>query len=168
MSRQNLVFDPSSQQWVPGETPRTMGVPFEGPVNRPLEVRVAALEQGMGGGDGGDTGKGFPYGSQWWMGYTIEGESFICIHNVLLHYNRGVIAHTVNPVGFSVGEGVARVLGFSLNFATGAFAQETRADLSGFAQTSDGGDGLFLFPVYKFIGTTMVADYVHGSNLGGL
>lgn len=52
MARQNLVFDPSSQQWVPGETPRTMGVPFEGPVNHPLEVRVAALEQGMGGGDG--------------------------------------------------------------------------------------------------------------------
>lgn len=114
------------------------------------------------------SGSSFPYGSEWWMGYTIEGESTIYIHNVLLHYNRGVIAHTVNPVGFSVGEGVERVLGFSLNFATGGFAQETRADLSGFAQTSDGGDGLFLFPVYKFIGTTMVADYVHGSNLGGL
>lgn len=52
MPRQNLVFDPSTQQWVPGETPRTMSAPFEGPGNRPIEVRVSALEQGMGGGGG--------------------------------------------------------------------------------------------------------------------
>lgn len=169
MARQNLVFDPSSKQWVPGETPRTMGVPFEGPVNHPLEVRVAALEQGGGGGEGGSAPaeKGFPYGAQWWMGYTIE-DGHILIHNIILHYNRGVVASLADPISFYVGAGVTRILGFSLDFSTGAFMSKSEVGLAAFAQTGDGGDGKFYFPVYQFLGTKMVVDYVHGSNLGGL
>ena len=126
--------------------------------------------------EAGDTGSSFPYGSEWWMGYTIQATG-ITIHNVLLHYNRGAILGDAAVVFTPTAGATPQILGFNLDLSTGLFAAVTTTNLSDFEQQGDG-DGLFRFPVYRFlvsaadtpgeISVEFLSDYVHGSNLGGL
>lgn len=118
--------------------------------------------------------QGFPYGSEWWMGYTV-GDSNVTIHNVMLHYNRGAVFSPTPNFVFALPPGDS-ILGFKLSFTSGLFTAVTTTAEEDFAQTSDA-DEFFRFPVYKFnveitsptsTTVTLVTDYVHGSNLGGL
>jgi len=118
--------------------------------------------------------QGFPYGSEWWMGYTVE-DSNVTIHNVMLHYNRGAVFSQTPNFVFALAPGDS-ILGFKLSFTSGEFTPVTTTTESDFSQTGME-DEFFRFPVYKFkaIETSptlttveMITDYVHGSNLGGL
>lgn len=116
-------------------------------------------------------GSSFPYGSEWWMGYTVEG-STVTIHNVMLHYNRGAVFASPSHFDFILGGGDT-IVGFKMSFTTGAFEAVSTTDEAEFSQTGNE-DEFFRFPVYKFqvegdpVAVTMVTDYVHGSNMGGL
>lgn len=121
-------------------------------------------------------GPSFPYGSEWWMGYTVEDGS-VTIHNVMLHYNRGALIGPSEVVFTPTAGAAPQILGFNLELSTGIFTPVTATALSEFAQQGDG-DGLFRFPVYRFqvtdsptageVDVALLSDYVHGSNLGGL
>ena len=125
--------------------------------------------------EAGDTGSSFPYGSEWWMGYTFEETPEapgVYVHNIGLHYNMGFVAGTsVEPVLFPIGTDTTVYIGFSLDLATGEFAPVSASALTAFSKAIP--PDQFLFPVYQFRGAatpsgtpTMVADYVHGSNIG--
>lgn len=119
-----------------------------------------------------DLGPSFPYGSEWWMGYTISADnSQVLVHNVGLHYNRGFVSGGTTPFTFAVGVGETITMGFKVSFADGTFTQLTgEANLIGPSTYSDLN---FVFPVYKFTrgaqttdAPVMSIDYVHGSNIG--
>lgn len=120
-----------------------------------------------------DPGPSFPYGSEWWMGWTSVG-AVVTIHNVMLHYQRGALMSEPSEFNCSI-EGTTYV-GFQIVFATGVFSLISSSTTDAFLQSGDG-DGVFKFPVYRFVATTsgtspvtrveMLSDYVHGSNLGG-
>lgn len=116
--------------------------------------------------------QGFPYGSEWWMGYTVDGLE-VTIHNIMLHYNLGAVLASPSTVAITLPAGGDTIVGFKLNFTTGVFTTVQTTDEAEFTQTGHA-DEYFRFPVYKFTvegdpaSVTMVTDYVHGSNIGGL
>lgn len=174
-----LMWDPASGSWVPEDRGRTpmevVQVPSPSAQAEAIASRVTALEQRIASPFEFDAGSMFPYGSQWWLGYTYgTSTTGVFIHNVGLHYNRGYVSGGTSPVFFAIGATGARI-GFAVSLVDGSFTAIPDMDASG-ASDSYGAD-YFVFPVYTFDGYTIVpgidiyqpamtADFVHGSNIG--
>lgn len=169
-----LMWDPASGSWVPEDRGRTpmevVQVPSPSAQAEAIASRVTALEQRIASPFEFDAAV-FPYGSQWWMGYTISADnSQVLVHNVGLHYNRGFVSGGTTPFTFAVGVGETITMGFTISLTTGVFTATTGlANLVG--PTVDA--GTFAFPVYQFTrgvltsdAPSLAIDYVHGSNIG--
>ena len=117
-----------------------------------------------------ESGSTFPYGSEWFFGYTLEkvGELWdVSIHNVALHYHSGIIQEQTTPYTFTLGVDIPfdEMFGFSVDFTTGVFSLVVGDEA--LANSTYG--SAFTFPIYQFTevsgAPSMAIDYIHGSNL---